>query len=323
MCFTDRDHVGRCRQQNGLAGRRRQQKNGVARAANTRDPVQESGLARAANTCLARLLQRQLLGGADVPAILPFDFGDHQMRFGLDEAGHPYVVAADFAKALGYRSANDALRLIDDDEKGTQIVRTLGGDQRFSVLYEDGIWELIFLSRRPAAKALKKRVKEILREIRKRGFHISPNPTDAQLIDLQDELARRQRERAAVSEARMRALNAARGVVDSGYLDQLGRIELSWMLGTQPELDPEAKPLTVSIYLSKDRGLTAAQCRKLAPAMGKQVKRFYVEKCGENPPVIEDVVGRHTVTVAQYQERHRPLFDAAWELLRDRLPNAA
>lgn len=259
-----------------------------------------------------------------MPDIVLFDFGDHQMRFGLDQNGNPFVVASDFAKALGYREAKDALRNVDEEEAGRQIVPTRsanGVEQRrkMAVLYEDGMWELIFLSRRPEAKAIKKRVKEVLREIRRRGGFISPTATDGQLIGLQGDIARKQRERAAVSEARMRALGAARGVVDDGYLDQLGRIELSWMLGTEPELDPESTPLTVSIYLTKDKGLTAAQCRTLAPVMGKHVKRLYITTYGHTPPTIDDIVGRHTVTVAQYQQRHRPLFDTAWHLCHHRL----
>lgn len=101
--------------------------------------------------------------------LIPFDVDGANMRFGRDEDGRPYVVAADFAKRLGHRDAADAVRLLEEDEKGTQIVRTPGGDQRMAVLYEDGIWELIFLSRRPEARNIKKRVKAILRELRETG----------------------------------------------------------------------------------------------------------------------------------------------------------
>ena len=100
-----------------------------------------------------------------------FDVEGSGMRFGVSDDGRPYVAAEDFTPRLGYSRARDALRMVDDDEKGAQIVRTLGGDQRVSVLYEDGIWELIFLSRRPEAKAIKKRVKAILREIRETGSY--------------------------------------------------------------------------------------------------------------------------------------------------------
>lgn len=100
-----------------------------------------------------------------------FDVEGSGMRFGVAEDGRAYVVAEDFTPSLEYSRARDALRMVDDDEKGAQIVRTPGGPQEMKVLYEDGIWELIFLSRKPEAKALKKRVKAILREIRETGSY--------------------------------------------------------------------------------------------------------------------------------------------------------
>jgi len=63
-----------------------------------------------------------------------FDVAESRWRFGVDEAGRPYVVAADIARALGYRDAEKAARLLDADERGTQIVGTPSGDQRMSVV---------------------------------------------------------------------------------------------------------------------------------------------------------------------------------------------
>jgi len=111
-------------------------------------------------------------------ALTSFDFEGSDLRFGTTDADVPYVVASDFGKALGYRDARDATRLLDDAEKGTQIVRTPGGPQEMSVIYEDGIWELVFRSTLPGAKVLKSRVKEILREIRKTGQY-APAPMSA------------------------------------------------------------------------------------------------------------------------------------------------
>ncbi len=90
-------------------------------------------------------------------------------HFGIDEHGRAYVVASVFAKAMGYRDAEKATRLLDAEEKGTQIVGTPGGDQRMTVIYEDGIWELIFRSTLPSARSIKARVKAILRELRETG----------------------------------------------------------------------------------------------------------------------------------------------------------
>jgi anti-repressor protein len=95
--------------------------------------------------------------------------GLHSSHFGITDDGRAFVVAGTFAKALGHRDAEKATRLLDEDEKGTQIMGTPGGPQRVSVIYEDGIWELIFRSTLPSAKAIKTRVKAILRELRETG----------------------------------------------------------------------------------------------------------------------------------------------------------
>jgi prophage antirepressor-like protein len=100
-----------------------------------------------------------------------FDVSGSDMRFGVSEDGRPYVVAEDLAPQVGYSRARNALRMVDEDEKGAQIVSTPGGNQRMDVLYEDGIWELIFRSRKPEARAIKKRVKAILKQIRETGSY--------------------------------------------------------------------------------------------------------------------------------------------------------
>ena len=89
-----------------------------------------------------------------------FDVLGHNLRFGVTDDDRIYVVASDIAKAMGYRDAANATRTLDEDEKGTRLVSTPGGDQHVYVIYEDGIWELIFRSSLPGAKLIKKRVKD-------------------------------------------------------------------------------------------------------------------------------------------------------------------
>lgn len=50
--------------------------------------------------------------------------------------GDPWFVATDVAAALDYRNAPDMTRFLDDDEKGTHILRTLG-DYRTGELCSD------------------------------------------------------------------------------------------------------------------------------------------------------------------------------------------
>lgn len=111
-----------------------------------------------------------------------FDVSGSGIRFGMDEDGTPYAVASDFAKAMGYAKASDATRLLDDDEKGKRISLTPGGRQSVTVIFEDGMWELIFRSNLPGAKVIKKRVKEILREIRETGGYQSKQMSPGEIL---------------------------------------------------------------------------------------------------------------------------------------------
>ena len=86
--------------------------------------------------------------------------------------GEPWFAAADVAAVLGYRDAYDMARNLDDDEKGTQIVRTPGGEQEMTVINESGLYSSILRSRKPEAKPFKKWVTaEVLPSIRKTGAY--------------------------------------------------------------------------------------------------------------------------------------------------------
>lgn len=108
-----------------------------------------------------------------------FDVSGADIRFGTTEDGTPYSIAADYSQAMGYRQTKNALDLLDEDEKGFALAETPGGTQRLAVIYEDGMWELIFRSTLPGAKAIKSRVKAILREIRETGSYSAAPPTPA------------------------------------------------------------------------------------------------------------------------------------------------
>ena len=69
--------------------------------------------------------------GASAPAI--FNFNDHTVRI-LNEDGELRFVASDVAAALEYRDAANMVRNLDDDEKGTHILSTLGGDQEVTTI---------------------------------------------------------------------------------------------------------------------------------------------------------------------------------------------
>lgn len=66
-------------------------------------------------------------------------------------------------------------RNLDEDEKGTQIVRTPGGQQKTSVISESGLFAAILKSRKPEARKFRKWVtSEVLPSIRKTGSYAMP-----------------------------------------------------------------------------------------------------------------------------------------------------
>lgn len=127
--------------------------------------------------------------------VIPFSFETSEVRAISDEQGESWFVAADVAAVLGYRNAPDMTRMLDDDEKGTQIVRTLGGDQELTIISESGLYACILKSRRPEAKAFRKWVTgEVLPALRKTGRYAVPNEatiSPAQQRQLQNVIAAR------------------------------------------------------------------------------------------------------------------------------------
>lgn len=105
---------------------------------------------------------------------LAFTFDDIEVRT-VVLGDEPWFVAADVATVLGYRMASDMTRNLDEDEKGTHILRTPGGEQSVTVVTESGLYEAILRSRIPQAQAFKRWVKrDVLPAIRKTGTYNAP-----------------------------------------------------------------------------------------------------------------------------------------------------
>jgi hypothetical protein len=151
----------------------------------------------------------------------------------------------------------------------------------------------------------------VLRRYWTEGGAINPRATDEQLVRLDHEVKELQ---VAKGRAEVLAILRQGGVVDAGYLDACGRRLAGRVLGETPEFDPVTKPLTVSMYL-EGKNLTSTEIKSIASSFGRQLKKLYVSLYDEAPPQIDDLVGRHIVKVAQYQERHRPLFDQVYNSL--------
>lgn len=94
---------------------------------------------------------------------------------------NPLFLARDVAEWIEHKDVTSMLRSVDEDEKvKIELKSTLrlmsGGSLQanttYSFLTEDGLYEVLMLSRKPQAKPFKKKVKEILKSIRKNGAYI-------------------------------------------------------------------------------------------------------------------------------------------------------
>ena len=84
---------------------------------------------------------------------------------------NPLFLAKDVAEWIEHSQVSRMIQSVDEDEKGVKIVHTLGGNQKSWFLTEDGLYEVFMQSRKPITKQFKKKIKEILKEIRKTGHY--------------------------------------------------------------------------------------------------------------------------------------------------------
>lgn len=96
--------------------------------------------------------------------------------------GEPWFVAADVARILGYRMASDFTRRLDDDEKGTRSMRTLGGEQDLTIISESGLYVAVIGSMVEGAREFKRWItRDVIPSIRRTGSYVAPE-TPEQLL---------------------------------------------------------------------------------------------------------------------------------------------
>jgi len=108
-----------------------------------------------------------------------FNFDNHEITVIISEANEPLFVAKNICDVLDYRSASDAVRILDEDEK---LIRTLcvsGQNRQVNLVTESGLYSLVLRSNKPEAKKFKKWItSEVLPSIRKHGAFFTDNKLD-------------------------------------------------------------------------------------------------------------------------------------------------
>ena len=162
------------------------------------------------------------LFAVDKPSDLtPFFFDGLNIR-ALTIGDEPWFVAADVCGALGLDDASKACSRLDDDERGTNSIRTLSGDQLMLVINESGLYSLILTSRKPEAKRFKKWVtSEVLPSIRKTGSYSVQAPAVPQSLSAALRLAADQAEQIEAQQAQL-ALAAPKVAFVERYVEATG-----------------------------------------------------------------------------------------------------
>ena len=147
--------------------------------------------------------------------IIPFAYEGQPVRV-AEIDGAPWFVASDVAKVLGYSEASAMTRTLEDDEKGLQIMQTLGGEQKLQIVSESGLYSAILRSHVEGAKTFKRWVThEVLPSIRKHGAYMTPEVIEQTLTspDFIIKLATALKEEQAARVREVKAREAAESLV--------------------------------------------------------------------------------------------------------------
>jgi prophage antirepressor-like protein len=101
---------------------------------------------------------------------------------------NPLFLAKDVANWIEHSSITMMLKKIDEDEKvkvrPKQSLGLLTNNNEYWFLTEGGLYEVLMQSRKPIAKAFKKEVKQILKQIRQTGGYIPVSQEDDEKLIL-------------------------------------------------------------------------------------------------------------------------------------------
>lgn len=204
--------------------------------------------------------------------------------------GEIWFVAADVCRALELSDTHKAVDRLDDDEKGTNSIPTLGGPQDMLTVNEPGLYALILGSRKPEARAFKRWIThEVLPQIRRTGAYVASEPADcSRIADMRAALdgiisdARKLRASLPDSEAPRRRISATRAA---------NRPLMPWMFSGRNALllDHEKLADLINAYLAENDQTVDA----LADALGvdrRSVYRWKGAYAVPKPPVLREVV---------------------------------
>ena len=115
--------------------------------------------------------------------------------------------AKDVAEWIEHSDVHKMVQSVDEDEKGIYNTYTPGGNQEALFLTENGVYEVLMLSRKPVAKEFKKEVKKMLHALRTRKATLMPtNFADALEAYAKEVRAREEAQQALFAETQQKLM---------------------------------------------------------------------------------------------------------------------
>lgn len=139
----------------------------------------------------------------------------------------PLFLAKDVAAWIEHTDVSKMVQSVDDDEKLTRTLFVSGQNREVWMLTENGLYELLMLSRKPIAKEFKKGVKKILHDIRTTGQYIVKPLTPAQQLLANAQMLVEMEQRQMEQERRQNAIENKVALIedrirDNGYMTVKG-----------------------------------------------------------------------------------------------------
>lgn len=159
--------------------------------------------------------------------------------YGTEE--NPLFLAKDVANWIEHSNPRVMIKTVDEDEKVVNNVYTLGGNQEMWFLTEDGLYEVLMQSRKPIAKQFKKKVKEILKQIRQTGGY-APAAYMDMLKSINDRLERLENKSNTANQIEVKVS----AVSDSDYKNNLRyglAIQMNELIQKEKDLNDKLKKI--------------------------------------------------------------------------------
>lgn len=224
-----------------------------------------------------------------------------QVRTVLIE-NEPWFVAKDVCGALEISKHRDALARLDDDERGSVEVDTLGGKQSMASVNEYGLYNLVLGSRKPEARKFKRWIThEVIPAIRKTGSYnkqLSPLEilaAQANALVIQEKKLKEIAERQEKSEKAIQGMRDVVSLSSASWRRDTGAL-INRMVGGNEHIQPLRKEsyklLNERMGVSLPIRLTNMRCRMAQEGISraKRDKVNYLDVIDKDKKLIEGYV---------------------------------